>query len=55
MMVLMLDSNGLYCVIKLHEAEKLLLFLGLLAPSLEIFLTSEICFLTLLGLLISSY
>ena len=49
-MVLMLGSNGLYCVIKLHEAEILLLFLGLLASSLEMFLTSENCFLTLLGL-----
>ena len=46
----MLVSNGLYWVIKLHEAEKLLLLLGLLASSLEIFLTSENCFLTLLGL-----
>ena len=50
MMVLMLGSNGLYCVINLHEAEKLLLFLGLLVSSLEMFLTSGNCFLTLLGL-----
>ena len=49
MMVLMLGSNGLYCVIKLHETEKLL-FLGLLASSLQIFLTSENCFSTLQGL-----
>ena len=49
-MVLLLRSNGLYCVIKLHEAEKLLLILGLLASSLEMFLTFENCFLTLLGL-----
>ena len=47
----MLGSNGLYCVIKLHEAEKLLLFLGLRASSLEMFLVWENCFLTLLGLL----
>ena len=33
----MLGSNGLYCIIKLHEAEKLLLFLGLIASSLEMF------------------
>ena len=45
----MLGSNGLYCVIKLHEAEQLLLFLGLLASSLEMFLTENF-FLTLLGL-----
>ena len=38
------------CVIKLHEAKKLLFFLGLLASSLEMFLTSEDCFLTLLSL-----
>ena len=49
MMILMLGSNGLYRVIKFHEAEKLLLFLGLLASSLEMFLTSENCFLALLG------
>ena len=34
MMVLMLWSNGLYCVIKLNAAEKLLLLLGLLTSSL---------------------
>ena len=50
MMVLMLGSNGLYCVIKLHEAEKLQLFLGLLVSSLEIFLISENDFLILLVL-----
>ena len=50
MTVLVLGSNGLYFVVKLHEAEKLLLFLGLLAFSLEIFLVSESCFLFLLGL-----
>ena len=45
-----LGSNELYCVITLHQAENLL-FLGLLASSLEIRnLTSENCFLTLLGL-----
>ena len=50
MMVFMLGSNGLYCVITLHEAEKLLLlFLGLIASSLEMFVTSENCVLTLLG------
>ena len=49
MTVLMLGSNGLYFVINLHEAEKLL-FLGLLAFSLEIFLVSENYFLFLLGL-----
>ena len=48
MMLLMLGSNGLYCVIKLHEAEKLLLFLGPLASSLEVSLTSENSFLNLL-------
>ena len=46
----MLGSNRLYCVITLHEAEKLLLlFLGLIASSLEMFVTSENCVLTLLG------
>ena len=50
MTVLMLGSNGFYFVINLHEAEKLLLFLGLLAFSLEIFLVSENYFLFLLGL-----
>ena len=40
--VLILGSIGLYCVIKLHEVEKLLL--RLLASSLEIFLISENCF-----------
>ena len=49
-MVLILGSNALYWVIKLHEAEKLLLILGLLASSLEIFLKVENCFLILLGL-----
>ena len=59
-MALMLGNNRLYCVIKLHEAEKLLLLLGLaeklllllglLAPPLEMCLTSEKCFLTFLGL-----
>ena len=48
-MVLMLGSNGLYCVITFHEAENVLLFLGLLAFSLEMFLTSKNCFLTLRG------
>ena len=48
--LLILGSIGLYCVIKLHVVEKLLLILGLLASSLEIFLTSENCFLTLVGL-----
>ena len=48
--VLILGSIGLYCVIKLHEVETLLLVLGLMASSLEIFLTTENCFLTLLGL-----
>ena len=47
--VLILGSMGSYCVIKLHVLEKLLLILGLLASSLKIFLTSENCFLTLLG------
>ena len=42
-------SNGLYCVIKLYEGENLLFF-GLLASSLEMFLTSGNCFSTLLGL-----
>ena len=39
MYVLMLESNGLYCAIKLHKAEKLLLFLDLAASSFEMFLT----------------
>ena len=38
----------MYCVIKLQVVEKFLLILVLLASSLELFLTSEICFLTLL-------
>ena len=42
-------SNGLYCVIKLYEGEKLLFF-SLLASSLEMFLTSGNCFSALLGL-----
>ena len=46
----MLGNIGLYCVTILQEVEKLLLVLGLLASSLEIFLTSENCFLTFLGL-----
>ena len=46
----MLKSNGLYCVTKLHGDKKLLLFLCFLISSLEIFLTSENSFLTLLGL-----
>ena len=50
MIVLMLGSKKLYCVSKLHEAEKLLLFLGLLIFSLEMFLLSKNCFLILLGL-----
>ena len=50
-MVLILDSRGLYCVIKLHEVEHFLLcVLGCLASSLEMFLISEKCFLTFLGL-----
>ena len=49
-MILILESNGLYCVTKLHEAKNVLLFSGLLSCSLEMFLTSENCFLTLLGL-----
>ena len=47
--VLILGSIGLYCVIKLHVGEKLLLMLGVQASSLKIFLMSENCFLTLLG------
>ena len=46
----MLWSTGFYCVIKLYEAEKLLLFIGFLASSLEIFMTSENCSFSLLGL-----
>ena len=53
--VLILGSIGLYCVIKFDVVEKLPLILGLLASSLEIFLTSENCFLTLLGLYIERY
>ena len=45
MMVLMLRNNGFYCVTKLHEVEKLLLLLGFLTCSLEIFLALEDCFL----------
>ena len=48
--VLILGSIGLYSLMKLRVVEKLLLILGLLACSLEIFLMSENCFLTLLGL-----
>ena len=44
--VLILGSIGLYCVIKLHVGEKLLLMLDLQASSLVIFLMSENCFLT---------
>ena len=39
--VLILGSIGLYFAMKLHVVEKLLLILGLLASSLDIFLTSE--------------
>ena len=46
----LLGSNELYCVIKLHKTEKLLLFLGLPAFSVEMYLTSENCFSTSLGL-----
>ena len=49
-MVLMLGSNGLYCVIKLHEVQNLLLFLGLQASFLQMFHISENCFLNLQGL-----
>ena len=48
--VLILGSIVLYCVIKLYEVGKLLLVLSFLAFSLEVFLPSENCFLTLLGL-----
>ena len=48
--VLTLGRIELYCVIKLHEVEKLLLVLVPLASPLEIFVASKNCFLTLLGL-----
>ena len=51
MMVLRLGNKGLYCVIKLHEFEKVVLSnLGFLASSLVSFLLSENCFFTLPGL-----
>ena len=46
----MLGNIGLKCLTILQEVEKLLLVLGLLVSSVKIFLTSENCFLTLLGL-----
>ena len=55
MMVLMVGSNGLYRVIKLHLAEKLLLLLGLLDFSLKMLLISENCFLTFTRFTISTY
>ena len=39
--VLILGSIGLYFAMKLNVVEKLLLILGLLASSLDVFLTSE--------------
>ena len=45
----MLGNIGLKCLTILQEVEKLLV-LGLLVSSVKIFLTSENCFLTLLGL-----
>ena len=50
MMVLRLGNKGLYCVIKFHEVEKVVLGnLGFLASSLVSFLMSENCFFTLPG------
>ena len=50
-MVLRLGNKGLYCVIKLHEVEKVVLCnLNFLASSLVSFLMSENCFFTLRGL-----
>ena len=46
MMVLMLGSNGLYCAVKLYEAEKDLL---VLAPPLKCFWHEKTVFLPLLG------
>ena len=51
MMVLRLGNEGWYCVIKLHEVEKVVLSnLVFLTSSLESFLMSENCFFTLPGL-----
>ena len=51
MLVLRLGNKGLYCVIKLHEVEKVVLSnLAFLASSLVSFLMSENCFFTLPGL-----
>ena len=51
MMVLRLGNKELYCVIKLHEVERVVLSnLGFLASSLVSFLMSENCFFTLPGL-----
>ena len=48
MMVLRLGNKGLYCVIKLHEVEKVVLSnLGFIASSLVRFLMSENCFFSL--------
>ena len=51
MMVLRLGNKGLYCVIKLHEVEKVVLSnLGFLPSSLVSFLMSENYFFFLPGL-----
>ena len=50
MIVLRLGNKGLYCVIELHEVEKVALGnIGFLASSLVSFLMSENRFFTLLG------
>ena len=50
MMVLRLGNKGLYCVIKFHEAEKVVLSnLDFIASSLVSFLISENCFFPLPG------
>ena len=51
MLVLRLGNKGGYCVIKLHEVEKVVLSnLGFFASSLGRFSMSENCFFTLPGL-----
>ena len=50
MNVLRLGNKGLYCVIKFHEVEKVVLSnLDFLASSLISFLMSKNCFFTLPG------
>ena len=54
MMVLRLGNKGLFCVIKLHEGEKVILSnLGFLTPSRVSFLVPENCFFHFTWLVIS--